>query len=220
MAMSERLPLPLEMVAGAIGGVPIIGGALEPAAERGLEQLLAERRRNSSRLLEMACQRARMSREDLTDLILESPETLGLTTRILYTAGMNGHDEVIQILAGFLGDALADPAKTDDVQAFVGAMTQISGRHIQVLERIAAGPPPLANLNRWTSGLLEIALPYRHEVTQVAVKGLVAAGFVSEGGFDGGGADQETEPGGTVYLISDVGLAVLDVLHTMRAGDQ
>lgn len=218
--MSERLPLPLEMVAAAIGGVPIIGGALAPAAERGLEQLLAERRRNSSRLLELACQRAGMSREDLADLICESPETLGLTTRILYTAGMTGSDEIIQILAGFLGEALADPVKTDDVEVFVGAMTQFSGRHIQVLERIATGPPPLTNLNHWTSGLLELELPYRNEVTQIAVKGLVAAGFVTEGGFDGGGADQETEPGGTVYLISDVGEAVLAVLQAARAGDQ
>lgn len=218
--MTEHLPLPLEMLAGAIGGIPFIGGALTPAAERGLEQLFAERRRNSSRLLAMACQKAGMSREDLSDRIRESPKLLGLTTRILFTAGMSGHDEVIHILAGFLGDALADPAKTDDAEVFVGAMTQIGGRHVQVLERIAAGPPSLPNLSHWTSGLLELTLPYRVEVTQVAVKGLVAAGFVAEGGFDGGGADQETEPGGTIYLISDVGQAVLDVLRAARAANQ
>jgi hypothetical protein len=150
----------------------------------------------------------------------KSPETLGLATRILYTAGMTGHDEVIQILAGFLGEALADPTKTDDVDVFVGALTQISGRHIQVLEWIAKGPPPLPNLSHWTSGLLELELPYRNEVTQIAVKGLVAAGFVTEGGFDGGGADQGTEPGGTVYVISEVGQVVLELLQAVRAGDQ
>lgn len=214
--MNERLPLPLEMIAGAVGGIPIVGGALEPAAARGLEHLVAERRRNASRLLELACQQADMSREELTDRISESPGTLGLSTRILYVAGMTGNDEVIQILAGFLGEALADPSKIDDVEVFVAAMSQVTGRHVQVLERIGAGPPSRPNLMHWTSGLLELELPFRSEVTQIAVNGLVAAGFVAESGFDGGGADQEAEPGGTVYVITSVGQAILDVLLAAR----
>jgi len=56
----------------------------------------------------------------------------------------------------------------------------------------------------------------RPELALVGVQGLLAAGFLSDAGLDGGGATwQDIESGGTILQITDLGRTVLDMLDQM-----
>jgi hypothetical protein len=205
------------LAAGALDLLPG-GGLLGVFGERGTRLVLQEWQRNRSLALSLASERAGLSREDLEELVAENPRVIPLLIRTLHAAGMTGQDEAIGLLAGFLGDALADVSKISDVETLIGAVQNLTEHHIKLLEIIASAPsdyPQLADLagDHWTTGLVIAISSMRPELALAGVQGLLATGFVSDAGLDGGGATWgDLESGGTILQITDLGGTVLDML--------
>lgn len=74
-------------------------------------------RRRRSKCLRVACDQAGMSRRELKNALRANPETMPLLTQVLWSAGMNGHDETIRHLGVLLGIAAGD-ARQGDTEAF------------------------------------------------------------------------------------------------------
>ena len=115
--------------------------------ERGARLVVEEWRRNRSLTLGLAIKQARLSREDLEDLITENPQVVPLIVRTLYAAGMTGQDKTLRMLAGFLGHALADVASINDVETLLGAVQNLTEHHIKVLEIVASAPADYPQLS-------------------------------------------------------------------------
>ena len=213
------------LVAGALDLLPG-GGLLGVFGERGARLVLEEWQRNRSLALRLASERAGLSREDLEELVAENPRVVPLLIRTLHAAGMTGQDKTLRLLAGFLGDALADVSKICDVETLIGAIQNLTEHHIKVLEIVASAPseyPQLAEKagDHWTTGLVIGISSMRSELALAGVQGLLATGFVSDAGLDGGGATwQDLESGGTILHITDLGRTVLDMLGEVAEFDR
>lgn len=168
--------------------------------------------------IELATQRAGISREDLAERLERDPQLVPLFVRVLYAAGMNGHDRTLRLLGGFLGDALSDVSQVDDVSLMLAAVENLSEHHIKVLELAASSLSSHDSIagvqaRHWTTGLMIQVAGMRPELTLVACQGLLNAGFVSDGGIDGGGATYaDLEAGGTILQITELGETVLCLL--------
>lgn len=206
-----------QLVGGTIGLLPG-GSLLAVAGERAARAVSAELRRNQSRTLHLAIQRAGMSREDLAEALETQPSLVPLLIRVLHAAGMNGHDKTLRLLAGFLGDALGDVSRVDDASLMLTVVSDLGEHHVKVLETVSYAPSELPKTrNRssthWTTGLLKEASNMREELVLVAVQGLINAGLVADAGIDGGGPDFE---GGTILEITEMGKTVLEVLKELE----
>jgi hypothetical protein len=202
---------------GALDLLP--GGSLVSVfGERGAKLVLQEWRRNRSLTLSLAIKQAGLSREDLEELLIEHPRVVPLLIRTLHAAGMTGQDKTLRLLAGFLGHALADVSSISDVETLIGAVQNLTEHHIKVLEIVSSSRsdyPQLTEVagDRWTTGLVVSISSMRSELTLVGVQGLLATGFLSDAGLDGGGATWgDLESGGTILKVTELGRTVLNML--------
>lgn len=132
---------------------------------------------------------------------------------------MNRDNKILRILAGFLGEALANSSTVDDVSPMLLAVEDLGEHHIKVLEILERRPREFDELEdlgshggtQWTTGLLDMVSGMRTELSLVAYRGLVNAGFVAEYGFDGGDVTGET--GGTIIAMTELGRTVMQVLR-------
>jgi hypothetical protein len=213
------------LVAGTLDLLPG-GGIFGVFGERATKLALEEWQRNRSLTLRMASERAGLSREDLEELVEENPRVVPLLIRTLHAAGMTGQDKTLRLLAGFLGDALADVSKISDVETLIGAVQNLTEHHIKVLEIVASEPSEYPGLedeanDHWTTGLVVGISSMRSELALVGVQGLLAAGFVSDAGLDGGGATWgDLQSGGTMLQLTDLGRTVLDILGEVGEFDR
>jgi hypothetical protein len=217
MTDDDLLP---ELAAAAVESLP--GGAfLGVLFDRATRAVQVEWRRNLSTAISIATDVAGLSREDLDELLELEPQLVPLFVRVLYAAGMNGHDKTLKLLGGFLGQALADTSHIDDVSLMLSAVENMTEHHIKVLEIVESpvGAHKIAaetSGTHWTTGLLVQVSGMRRELTLVAAQGLMNAGFVSDEGIDGGGATfGDLETGGTILQITELGQTVLDVLRAV-----
>lgn len=210
------------LVAGGLDLLPG-GGLLGVLGERGAKRVIEEWQRNRSWALKQAVARAGLSREDLQQLLDESPQVIPLLIRTLHAAGMTGQDKTLKLLAGFLGDALADVSKVGAVETLIGAIQNLTEHHIKVLEIVASATSEHSQLagkagDHWTTGLVVGASAMRTELVLAGVQGLLAAGFLSDGGLDGGGATwADIESGGTILHITELGSTVLEMLRDVSS---
>ena len=215
--MTEDDLLP-ELASAAVDSLP--GGAfLGVLLDRATRAVQAEWRRNLSTAIKIATHQAGLSREDLDELIEREPRLV----RVLYAAGKNGHDKTLKLLGGFLGQALADTSRIDDVALMLSAIENLSEHHIKVLEIVETPVSSHASLSgtpstHWTTGLLVQVSGMRRELSLVAAQGLINAGLVSDVGIDGGGVTYgDLEAGGTILQVTELGQAILQVLRAVAA---
>ncbi len=173
----------------------------------------------------MACQKAALSREDLEERLAEEPRLIPLTIRTLHAAGMTGQDETLRLLAGFLGDALADVATVSDVETIIGVVQNLTEHHIKVLEIVASSPseyPQLgSSIDHWTSGLVVSLSSMRSELALIGIQGLIATGFLSDAGIDGGGVTwDDLGKGGAILEVTELGKTVLRMLGDVAEADR
>lgn len=69
-----------------------------------------------------------MSREDLAEAIGENPQFVPLATRLLYAAGLNGHDETLRAMGTALGEALLNPNRLIDCELILTALADLPRR--------------------------------------------------------------------------------------------
>lgn len=218
--MKDRIDKDLipALVAGGLDLLPA-GGLLGVLGERGARRVIEEWQRNRSWALQRAAERAGLSREDLQQVLEEHPEVIPLLIRTLHAAGMTGQDQTLRLLAAFLGDALADVSRVGEVETLIGAIENLTEHHIKVLEIVSSATSEHAELqgrasDHWTTGLVVGVSAMRPELALAGVQGLLAAGFVSDGGLDGGGATwADLESGGTILVITELGSTVLEMLR-------
>ena len=207
-----------ELVAGLVGMVPVVGSLAQPLARHLASKMMEERERNASTVLELACRRSGYSREDLGELLEREPTLVTLVNRVLHQAAMNGQTSVLKVLAGFLGDAMSDTAKIDDVHALLAPIASLGEHHIRVLEELNAGSEEPDDLATWNLSELVLAVAIRRELVLAAIQGLYAGGFAQSQGLDAG--DVSELLGGELISITPLGQTLLEVLSAIRSDDQ
>ncbi len=85
-----------------------------------------------------------MTREEISDALMASPNLVPLVSRVLWTAGMTGHDEILEILGGVLGSILLTPDDTEEAELILAGITNLKRIHLQVLRKL--GEQPMARV--------------------------------------------------------------------------
>src|SRR3954447_61548 len=95
----------LEHLAGLAGiALPGVGTASQWMARK----IHEEWARHRSTALRAAERTSGLSREDLAETVSADPRLVPLVTRLLYAAGMNGHDGTLRAMGAAFGDAVRD----------------------------------------------------------------------------------------------------------------
>jgi hypothetical protein len=194
-----------ELVAGMVELVP--GGSLVSGP---IAKLTKAARREHGRRRSVAIAAAVElsglgSAEDLAEAVADDPDLIPLLTRVLYAAGMNGYDEVLEILGAALGSAVADRDRVDEVSMILASLENLTRLHIQVLGaatiRVRQVPDTfdLAELLDYAEGIPE-------EHVKTALAGLVANGLV----------ETVSLYGALGWRVTRMGHRVLRLIHTYR----
>lgn len=182
-------------------GLPGISAAAEPL----LKRVRAEISRSRSTALAAAEERAGLRREDIAEQIAEDPRLVPLVIRMLYAAGMTGHDRTLKALGGVFGRAVQDRSSVDECELILTALADLTGNHAATLLLLSEDPPELSGHARvWTPDLLARSSDLPPHATSLCLAALVARGL----------ADAATGVGGVnVCRITALGYEVLNVLH-------
>ncbi len=102
--------------------------------------VLAEQARLRSTALRAAERSSGLTREEISDALVAYPDLVPLVSRVLWMAGMNGHDEILEVLGGVLGSILLTPDDTEEAELILAGIGDLKRIHLQVLRRL--GEPP------------------------------------------------------------------------------
>ena len=164
-----------------------------PVMGRAFAALRHEWQRNTSRALKAAVVISGLSREDLEELLEKDPALTPLYLRVLWAAGMNGHDETLRAMGATLGEAVrahdGDDYESiaDADQALIG-MSRLTPRHFRILRFICSKPRPMADRDPsgWQTGYLAEELGMTEERMAWCLTDLAATGLtISEGRYGG-----------------------------------
>lgn len=188
----------VEVVAGSIPGV----GA---AAEALVRKVRQEHQRRRSIALRAAEDASGLTREEIAEAIAKEPRLVPLVTRVLYAAGMNGHDATLKAMGAALGQAVGRPDAIDEAELILTALADLTDNHARTLLLLSKDPPELSGTARvWTVELLERKSDLAPRATSLCLAALVARGLAAvTTGFGGG----------NVYGITMLGWDVLAVLR-------
>lgn len=211
--MNEGDRFGVDVVNELAGSLPFVGPIAAPAGRRFAQALHSEWSRNRSDVLQLACRQAGLSREDLAERLEQYPDLVPLVTRVLHQAGMTGADRPLRVLAGYLGDALADPTHADDATVILGSLDGLAEPHIRLLEMLA-GPAYEGGPHRWHAKSMIAKSDYRAEVTSSAFSKLVSLGLVD----DGSAIDRAflSDPALPIISVSQLGHDLLAVLQAVQ----
>ncbi len=124
----------------AAGLVPVVGPIAQEFTESATQAVLAEHARARSVALRAAEESSGLTREEISDLLVQKPAVVPLVTRVLFLAGMNGHDEILEMLGGVLGSILLAPDDTEEAELILAGIADLKRIHLQVL-RVLHQPP-------------------------------------------------------------------------------
>lgn len=177
-----------------------------PVIERLATKVEEELTRSQSRALAVAEQVSGLSREELAERIAADPRLIPLLTRLAYTAGMTGRDELLQTLGAAFGHAAAAPESIDACEAVLIGAASLQPHDVMVL-RAVRGRPVLSGAEaadafttKVLSGLVGLSL----DTVDASLARLNAAGFVAA--FHG------VYGGGSKYTVNEVGGILCDLL--------
>lgn len=198
-----------ELVAGMVELVP--GGSLiSGPLSRLTKAARKEHKRRRSVAIAAAVEMSELdSAEDLAEAIAEDPDLIPLLTRVLYAAGMNGYDDVLETLGAALGSAVADRGRVDEVSMLLTAVEDLTRLHIQVLHaarhRVRIHPD--------TFDLKEL-LSYAEDIPEMQVK-TATAGLVAHGLLE-----TVSLYGSLGWRVTSLGRNVLDLVQVYRGRKQ
>ncbi|MEV0950982.1 hypothetical protein [Promicromonospora sp. NPDC050249] len=204
---------PSEDAAGEVVGAVIPGSG--PFIARALSLVRKEWQRNASQSLRAAETISGRSREDLEELLETNPELTPLYLRVLWAAGMNGHDETLRAMGATLGEAVnasgteAADAIADADQALM-AMSRLTPRHFRILRFMCSRPRPTAGgtPSGWSTARITEALGLDEDRVTWCLSDLVGTGLVAwSGDFFGS----------TLYWATALGRAVQHASDTLAA---
>lgn len=194
-----------ELVAGMVELVP--GGSLVsgPIARLAKAARQEHGRRRSVAIAAAVDMSGLGSPEDLAEAIAEDPDLIPLLTRVLYAAGMNGYDEVLETLGAAVGSAVADRSRVDEVSMILTALENLTRLHIQVLGAATYRARQVPD----TFGMAELmdhAEDMSEDHVKIALAGLVAIGLI----------ETVSLYGGFGWRVTPLGRRVLRLIHTYR----
>jgi hypothetical protein len=165
--------------------------------------------RNRSMALRAAESASGLTREQIQDWAEREPRAIPLYLKVLWAAGMNGHDQTLAAMGAVLGRAARATATGDDsgfetAELALRAMAELSPSHFRVLAVIAAAGPVVSEDGSTSFGAcmpeaVAEAAGLNTETTNQCLLNLAAAGL----------AVSRSVYGGTAYPVSELGLAVL-----------
>jgi hypothetical protein len=159
--------------------------------------------RNFSTALRAAEEVSKLSREDLAEQLSSQPGLQPMVTRLLYAAGMNGHDATLRAMGMALGKAVREPDRHGECELILLALSDLNAAHTEMLQLLEEKPPPYSESYRpWTSESVMAASTLPKSVAPLVLAAVIARGLArqSAGGYD------ET------VSITELGQLVLDVL--------
>ncbi|MBM0123436.1 hypothetical protein [Pimelobacter simplex] len=121
-------------------------GTLVPGANAIGEQVAGLVRREwarlTSRALTVAEVRSGLTREEFADWVEAEPQAVPLYMKVLWAAGMNGHDATLRAMGAVLGEAANATARKDEegfarAELALQAMTDLGPLHFRVLAVLA-----------------------------------------------------------------------------------
>lgn len=192
--------------------VSVAGDALMPfggpLAKRVMAGLRAEWERNRSVALRAALEESGLSREDFVEAMEADTRLFSLTTRLLYAAGMNGHDATLKALGTVLGEAVRAPDSFEECEIILTSLADLNPTHVLTLRALAEDPPP--NTSWSQAGLVEHSGLQPSRVA-LAIPALVSRGLAALGNaFLGGDLP---------ISVTDLGRRVLEVVDRWAEAD-
>lgn len=195
-------------MAAEISGSIVPGSG--PITRRLLQTVKGEWSRNRSTALRMAEEISGRSREDLAEEVVRRPELVPLVTRLLYEAGMTGHDQMLKTMGAAFGRSIAEPEQFDECEAILIGVALLRPEDVQVLRslggrRVLSGQPPEGQPSEvyYTTDIAEEAgLDVR--LVAMSLTRLSNAGFLS--------ASHGVFGGGSSYERNDLGVALHELL--------
>ncbi|WP_322921660.1 hypothetical protein [Nocardioides renjunii] len=175
--------------------------------ERMLFAMRSEWDRRGSNALRAAEAVSGLTREELADRIESRRELVPLVTRMLYEAGMNGHEDLLLAMGAAFGRAVIEPESVDDCEMVLRGLMTLRPAEAQLIRimrdrSVLAGAKPETGDNR-SFYASDLATEAKLDLT-VVESGLVrlsAAGFLAayHGVFGGGSSYSITELGRLLY---------------------
>jgi hypothetical protein len=202
----ERESLPIEYVEKAVEQVPAIGWLLAPLFKRVAQGVAKEWERKGSVALKAAERASGMSREELEDAINTVPGMIPLTVRVLWAAGVNGHDATLKAMGATLGHAVREPERMSEVELILAAMADFGPNHRAVLEALEAKPTDAY----WGDADFPQHVNIPQSIVGLSLSGLNARGLVR------GLVQMFPGTGKLTYDITELGRTVLEVLREVE----
>lgn len=134
---------PVDEVASEVAGALLPGaGPIVSWMSSGVRQ---EWQRLTSRALKAAELTSGRRREDLEEIFEQSPTLTPLYMRVLWAAGMNGHDKTLRAMGAVLGGAVrasdaGESESVEDVDQALMAMSGLTPRHFRALRFLCSNP--------------------------------------------------------------------------------
>lgn len=194
--------------AGPLGTVPgaMIGAGVTPMMERWLERCAEEFRRRGNVVAKAAAAASQLPEDEVVDQVLADDVAQPLVARILEAAAQTDSDEVLRLLGAVVGERVSQRSRrVDEDMMLVDCIVGLEVSHIRVLEIVEGQANPNNPNVGWTIDTLRIAVDQQLSPLGLnsAIGGLLGRGLVeSPSGFGGG----------TIYLITDFGRALLEAL--------
>ena len=185
-----------------------------PVFERLASKTQEEWVRNRSLALAVAERVSGLSREELAERIAEDPRLIPLLTRLAFTAGMTGRDELLKTLGAAFGHAVAAPESIDACEAVLTGAATLQPYDVSVL-RAMGGEPVLSGAETdesRTTKIVAVEVRLSASAVDASLARLNAAGFVTvfHGVFGGGSS----------YAVNEIGTVLVDLLATLGEPQQ
>jgi hypothetical protein len=186
---------------------------LGPVAGRLGALVRAEWLRNCSKALRAAEIGSGLTREDFAEWVEQEPRAIPLYLKVLWAAGLNGHDKTLKAMGVVLGQAAKATARDDedrfeDAELALRAMADLTPRHFLVLAELAKSETVVDDNGGEYFG--QFAPEYivehsgqRTEVVEQCLLNLAAAGL----------STSRSVYGGVAYPITDLGRAVVKAVQ-------
>jgi predicted transcriptional regulator len=194
--------LPEELTAAAAEMIPVIGPIAGLFTKRSVAKIREEHARRVSIALRAAERLSGMTREELGDAIAEDPRLVPLVTRVLYAAGMNGHDRTLAAMGTALGDAVRDRDRLGEVELILAALADLGAEHV-ILLGVLGGAGTGSTADRLIIGNSALS----HRVFRLCLAGLISRGLVTS---------RTGRSFNVHYDITELGRVVLEVLAELE----
>lgn len=197
----------LDSVAGeALALLIPFGGVI---GERLAGAIRREITRSMSSALKAAERSSGLSREDLEAWLNQDPRAVPLYLKVLWAAGMNGHDSTMRALGSVLGSAAkaslcGEPDAVEEAELALQALSQMGPKHFRVLAALGESQVTYSqdgseNLRQFTPAYIAERYGWAPHVASMCMINLAAAGL----------ADTQPVLGPLAYVITELGIAVL-----------